>query len=247
VTGLELGATYEARARIAIWFADDEAIATFGGHTAREYRYGEGSSLGARYERLMDEAHRTGRSALPELVDAHGNMTTSHARWASAASAVQHRLADAGTAEARTERALRLLCDARGASAGHLYLQTERGLVCVASLGEHPPDHALHDLAARVLEEVALLSVEPDTTATASETAAPSTSDVVPWTDSTAGRYRPLLLMGEIDGLELCAGVAMIEASDGTEVALGTRQLAEAIAEYLLRAGDARDPRRGDR
>jgi hypothetical protein len=58
VTGLHLGATYEARARIAIWDEDTAAIERYTQLTAEEYRHGSGSALGARYERLMSEARR---------------------------------------------------------------------------------------------------------------------------------------------------------------------------------------------
>jgi hypothetical protein len=76
--GLELGASYEARTRIAIWHADAAAIERYGRLTAEQYRYGEGSALGARYERLMDEVRGSGVIALPELADLHTKLLTSH-------------------------------------------------------------------------------------------------------------------------------------------------------------------------
>ena len=69
VTGLQLGATCEARARIAIWTADAESFAVFAQLAAIEYRYGKNSPLGARYERLMNEARRFEFAVLPELPD----------------------------------------------------------------------------------------------------------------------------------------------------------------------------------
>jgi hypothetical protein len=76
IQGLELGAAYEARARIAIWASDRESAEQYGRLTAQEYRYGNSSPLGARYERLMDEARTAGVTALPEL----GDVTTSYQR-----------------------------------------------------------------------------------------------------------------------------------------------------------------------
>jgi len=69
ITGLHLGASYEARARVAIWAADKAAIEHFAALTAREYRYGRGSPLGACYKRLLHEARRNGEAELPALAD----------------------------------------------------------------------------------------------------------------------------------------------------------------------------------
>jgi hypothetical protein len=97
ITGLELGATYEMRTRVAIWASDKLAIEEYGRLTANEYRHGEGSPLGARYERLMDEARSAGVHVLPQLTDFETKLTTStwsgH-RTASAVEAVPGRRAD---------------------------------------------------------------------------------------------------------------------------------------------------------
>jgi serine/threonine protein kinase len=65
VSGLNLGASYEARARAAIWAGDTPAVERFAALAAQQYRYGHGSMLGVRYERLMDEAqmhpHKVGK------------------------------------------------------------------------------------------------------------------------------------------------------------------------------------------
>ena len=56
VSGLNLGASYEARARAAIWAGDGPAVERFSALAAQQYRYGHGSMLGVRYERLLEEA-----------------------------------------------------------------------------------------------------------------------------------------------------------------------------------------------
>ena len=61
VSGLNLGASYEARARAAIWAGDAQAVGRFGARAAQQYRYGQGSMLGVRYERLMEEAQMHAR------------------------------------------------------------------------------------------------------------------------------------------------------------------------------------------
>src|SRR5262249_54052005 len=60
VTGVPLGAVYEASARVAIAAHDHAAFERYAELTAAQYRRGEGSALGARYERLLDEAERAG-------------------------------------------------------------------------------------------------------------------------------------------------------------------------------------------
>ena len=56
VSGLNLGASYEARARAAIWAGDTQAVKRYSALAAQQYRYGHGSMLSVRYERLMEEA-----------------------------------------------------------------------------------------------------------------------------------------------------------------------------------------------
>lgn len=78
VTGLNLGASYEARARVAIWAGDSAAVEFYSGLTAREYRHGRGSPLGARYERLAREASGAGMRA-PELSEFESTLLVSTA------------------------------------------------------------------------------------------------------------------------------------------------------------------------
>lgn len=61
VSGINLGASYEARARAAIWAGDTAAVERYAALAAQQYRYGQGSMLGARYERLMEEAQLSQR------------------------------------------------------------------------------------------------------------------------------------------------------------------------------------------
>jgi serine/threonine protein kinase len=63
VTGLNIGSSCEARARAAIWAHDTPAFEHFSELTAQLYRYGRGSMLGVRYERLLEEAQAYKRKA----------------------------------------------------------------------------------------------------------------------------------------------------------------------------------------
>jgi hypothetical protein len=67
IQGLRLGASYEARTRLAIWAGDGPAAVHYARLTAHEYRYGAGSVLGARYQKLREEARLAGIDLLPEL------------------------------------------------------------------------------------------------------------------------------------------------------------------------------------
>ena len=141
IEGLELGAIYEARTRVAIWMADRDAAERFGRLTAQEYRYGQGSPLGARYERLWDEARVAGVTALPELQDIKSSTTTSYQRtvdW----TADRPSLHGTHTSGARAERALKAVCEATGARSGHLYAWNATGFELTASHGEVSPDVA---------------------------------------------------------------------------------------------------------
>ncbi|MET0391425.1 MAG: protein kinase [Polyangiales bacterium] len=65
VEGLHLGASYEARIRVAIWAGDLPAIEEYGRLTAEQYKRGLGSPLGKRYERILEEAERAGAFLAP--------------------------------------------------------------------------------------------------------------------------------------------------------------------------------------
>jgi hypothetical protein len=267
IRGLELGATYEARARVAIWSSDSPAIDRYGRLTAEEYRYGEGSALGARYERLMDEARNTGVIVLPELSDFQTKLTTSNWRSMpsipgmrsipgmpiipgmpngsstpslpgprpSRADEVPELLAGTSSPQERASKVLALLCEARSARAGHLYLHTEKGLELVASHGAAAPGEALQEYVSRYVTE----QLETDSHATAIEDHAGRYTSAA-WVDPHGVAHQPALIMGELDGMKVCAGAAVIEAPARMQTEVSTQQLLDSVANYLLRSGDAR-------
>jgi tetratricopeptide (TPR) repeat protein len=67
IAGLKLGLSYEACARIAIVSGDEDEFDRFARLTAREYRHGAGSPLGARYDALLNEARRRGFDPSPQI------------------------------------------------------------------------------------------------------------------------------------------------------------------------------------
>jgi tetratricopeptide (TPR) repeat protein len=236
ITGLELGATCEARARIAIWANDHAAVETYGRMTAKEYRHGERSPLGARYERLMDEARTSGVSVLPQLTEFQTKLTTTDWRSAVTVSTdTRSPLVGTQNASERAERALRLLCEARDARSGHLYLYQPNGLELAASRGEHPPSSELLELAERFVAR----QLRADDYATAAETDDPTPVTASSWLDTRGVTYQFLLLCGKRGPERLCAGVAVIDASINVGTERSTRPLLDEIASELLAHGDA--------
>src|SRR5206468_1807563 len=116
ITGLHLGASYEARARVAIFSGERDAVDRYMALTAREYRHGQGSPLGARYERLVDEASRPNEKPLPKLSDFQSTELPMSATQASAFAFVSRVMKGAAGPDEKAERALRILCDAKAAT-----------------------------------------------------------------------------------------------------------------------------------
>ena len=145
VTGLRLGLTYEARARVAILTADAEAFERYARLTARAYRHGAHSPLATRYERLMNEAARRGLGATTQLRDFERASALSQQLAASedVKTLVERTMTAAHTVDERGQLALQLICDAVEASRGHLYLTTENALTLAASYRTGPADSGL--------------------------------------------------------------------------------------------------------
>jgi Protein kinase domain/AAA ATPase domain len=160
VSGLRLGLSYEARARIAIWQDDGATFERYAELTAREYGHGLASTLGARYERLINEAGRHGGRA-QSFRHAFGG---DHARQGTTApSQIEtlslRSLARGRTAKERGSIALQLLCASRRVSAGHLFMNTPNGLVLIASQGSTaaPPVAVVGELLARAQAHAAAI------------------------------------------------------------------------------------------
>jgi hypothetical protein len=236
ITGLELGATYEARTRIAIWANDHAAIEAYGRLTAKEYRHGERSPLGARYERLMDEARSSGVFVLPELTEFQTKVTTSN--WRSpenVATTASKPLASMHGASERMERALRLLCEGRDARSGQLYLCRPGGLQLVAWQGQDPPGPELRESAERFIAQQ--LSADDFATVVDGGQAPPPTASA--WLDTRGVTHQFVLLTGTRGAERVCVGVAVIESSINTGVDRHARQLLDELACELLTRGDA--------
>jgi hypothetical protein len=237
VSGLLLGAVYEARARIAIWAGDSAAVEEYAKLTAQEYSHGRGSPLGALYERLMDEARRAGVQVLPQLSEFESTMmsATRMGQPGTPKSGSLQALRHARTSAERAALAIKAICEARGARAGHLYLASESGLTLAASHASAPPD-------ARLLELVTFAGQESRTemaTAPLTDPPPPSASTPGFFTDAPGAVHRPLLLTCSDGGRELCAGVAVVVLDGAQSVAAGAAAIVAGVAARLIEAGDA--------
>lgn len=143
VTGLRIGVSYEARAQVALWSGDAAAFDHFARLTAREYRHGASSPLGARYERLTQEARRRGLVPTASLSDFEPTTMAHSADFPDVETVVELALAAATDPRDRCLRALRLVCSARAARGGHLYLAANDGPQLMATCDLTEPADAL--------------------------------------------------------------------------------------------------------
>jgi hypothetical protein len=233
VTGLLLGATYEARARIALWAGDDASVEHFAGLTKGEYRHGLGSALGARYERLMDEARRFATASAPMLTQLESTRMAS--KLSAVAGLPMELLREVDTAE-RAARALHLLCKERSANEGHLYLCGNNGLTLAASEGPAgPPDGLREYLEDRLLREQEAFDLA---TVVHTSASAPTVAWALGFKDAEGSIHRPVFLSAAVDGEPRYVAIAAIAEHSGLTMPISDGNLASLIAVELV---DARD------
>jgi hypothetical protein len=238
IAGLYLGVSYEARAHVAIWARDLDALDKYAALTADEYRHARGSPLGARYERLMEEARRVEAKKLPRLSQFAATQTviTGISVNTSPATVVTEAMRGAEGTPARAARALALICGKQGASDGHLYLFGASGLSLVAAyLPRSEPDglaEFVNDYVERQLGEVHGL---PPAGALPFVDAAGHS-----WTDGHGVTHWPLLLTAVVQGVPQCAGVVVLCGGDPGQLLAGTSALVEALGAHFIEIGDAR-------
>ena len=238
VTGLNLGASYEARARVAIWANDEAGVTEYGALTAREYRYGRGSPLGARYERLMAEASKVASAALPELTDiastsAPFTIGTGQSQHSSLETVVTQAMTGAETREARGRRALVILCGDGKADGGHLYLAGESGLYLAASVGDEEAPAELLEFATAAFER---LGEFVTMTIAAGSDSSPSETTSTHFTTASGNTFEPVLLTCALPDPRH-AGVAVLGYRKPPRRPLSPL-LVSAVGAHLVRAGD---------
>ena len=237
VTGLNLGASYEARTRVAIWAGDRASVEHFGRLMAEQFRHGHGSTLGARYERVMDEARAANVVLLPALSPFETTIFGGTELSARAAAIVTISRAMQGTNDpaARAKRALELVCKARGARGGHLYLPSPNGLQLVATYAANDPDEVIGRLVNDFWAQQSD-AVEMDTAAVDDSS---DGQTIQPWTDLLGNFFRPVLVSGKVGDSVVIAGLALLTADDDLEISDTGVHLVAELASFLVRSGDS--------
>jgi serine/threonine protein kinase len=216
VTGLHLGASYEARARIAILAGDRDAVETYGRMTAEQYRHGRGSPLGARYETLMSEARRAGVQVLPALSNFETQvigLTEMRGAVSSTFTLVSSALRSAADHEQRNKRALELICQAYAAEGGQLYLLRKQRLERVASTGPHAAGDAQLEIARRCIDQA--MHEDEIATELVSDTSDIGSAAMV-WTTHGSLEHRSLPISTMVDGELQHLGVIVMVAPERT-------------------------------
>jgi hypothetical protein len=236
VSGLMLGASYEARARVAIWAGDEAALEKYAKLTAKEYRHGRGSPLAARWERLMAEARGIAKGALPALLDFDSAGATSWGRTSPIETATLL-LKEALTPEDRAQRVLKMLCDDRGAGAAFLYLVADRGLRLAASYCSDAPPDGLQDFLNDYFETE--LASGSDHTTALTGPSAPSGPALSPRSWRTHGsEYRPMLMTSIAEGGLRYVGVTVFVGELNVPRPAGGAALVAVLSAHLLESGD---------
>jgi hypothetical protein len=237
-TGLQLGLSYEARARIAIWTGDAQAFEHYASLTAREYRHSARTALGARYERLMNEAARQGLRASISLADFEtaSGVGSSSLGSEQLLTLLTRSMTGQRSAEERTQVALQMICATYGASAGHLYLFSAAGMMLSAS---HGGEAVAPQLAERVSDFV---SVERERAGQMDEMATGELLDDAPLTTTVriAGHdYELLPLRCVVDAAGMLAGIAVVATNTNLQRTHRQLDLLHALASTLIQTGDS--------
>jgi hypothetical protein len=139
----------------------------------------------------------------------------------------------------RVQRALRLLCNARGARIGHLFLRDSVGIELAASYGAARAPDGLRAFLERSLR----LEHDPagSEVTVAQDTDADSTV-VSWWADPHGNVHHPWVLVGKIRGEVTLIGVASLVLDATLNRQPNDLQLCAALVSYLIESGDACEP-----
>jgi tetratricopeptide (TPR) repeat protein len=239
VTGLKLGLSYESRAQVAIWANDVAGFEQYSRLTAREYRYGAGCPLGARYERLLNEARRCGFVPVAELATQESltSQATNGTSLHDVPTAVLLAMNGAQHTEDRALRALRLVCDVRAAQGGHFYLARSADVVLAASHAVDAPPESLRQQVQQYLTHEADRSETRTVVSTGTAVADIGGHDSVVQVDGV--RYELLLVACVVGSMGKVAGVIAVVDGERKIKSLKQDRLLSAIATHLLQAADS--------
>ncbi|HVW30134.1 MAG TPA: protein kinase [Polyangiaceae bacterium] len=227
ITGVQLGQSYEARARVAIAQEDKQEFHHSLALAREQYQRGKKSAFRALYERLADEGRQAGLieetpGAVLGQLDAAPRSTMDLADI----------LDGCATARERAERALALLCDGDTPTSGHLFLYTKDGLTLAASNASCDSVTELTRFAKDCVESES----RADTMETGAMTSVPLGTMSGEWRDVGGTCYDTVLLGALMSGTFCIAGVALL-VRRGDIATSGA--LAQTVARALITVGDA--------
>jgi hypothetical protein len=184
----------------------------------------------------MEEACQTQGASLPPLGSPGpaSSPPLGVTRAAQLNAEVTQAMVGAEQAEGVVPRALRLLCDSHGATAGHLYLVGPDGLQLAASYGSRAADASLLGMAQERLAQ----DVQGPGSSTSTTRGTVHSGAV--WTDRGGLSYQPRLLSCVVDGVALCAGIAVLAQGRIRPRSNRLMQFTAAVGAYLIQAGASR-------
>ncbi|HKP61056.1 MAG TPA: protein kinase [Polyangiales bacterium] len=237
-TGLRMGLTYETRARIAIWTKDMEAFERFAELTAREYRHGARTPLGARYERLMNEATRNGMRSKVSISDFEvlAGADSDSLGSDELMTVITRSMAGSRSSDERTQLALQMICASHAARAGHLYLISPAGLLLRASHGQKEPAPELAAHVSDYVTEKQQRAIDMDDMVTGD---LPQDDALTSLIQASGTSYELLPLGCVTDATSTLAGIAVVEVNNARIRNERQAQLLNAIATSLLQSGDS--------
>ena len=223
VTGLHLGAAYEARARVALCQRDMGAFAYFAELCRQSYCAYQNPALIAKHHRLLQAGQRNVIAAAPksEATDAVANTN----------GRVELALARCRDDDQRARLALTLLVAKSAASAGVLYSLSSDGPVCAAYVGDvADPAKFLPEVRSYLDAQVRASEI----TSTQSES---ETSQIADATVDGGRIWRLLLVAHTSDDGELVIAGVVVLAQPERGVFVPPSQTAAAISQFYATSG----------
>lgn len=219
-TGLNLGLAHEARARVAIAFADKQGYLEHLGRCRDVYTSAGNAALVTKFEKLRRSATARKPAASAPLGGGFQSMSV----------VGTSRLELCAGPDARASCALGMVMDQCGATAGVLYLVGAHGPFAAAAAGS--ADEVLRSLALEYLESEA-----SDVSTTGDGSSITTGDSQVDWTSSQGEKYRPILLTHESSEGFLVTGVAVVTMSPDVPFSYPSR-VANEVSRHLRKMGD---------
>ncbi|MDD9942902.1 MAG: serine/threonine-protein kinase [Myxococcales bacterium] len=235
VEGLLLGASYESAARVCMANDHLSEFRRYANLAAEQYRPNKSSVLGARYERLMEEAGQRGLVSGIPPARISGGLAGDRS---GARPRIMTAISGCDDAEERATRGLALLFEATSARRGYLYLVGEDGLQLAATNADATSSpHLTGWLAQYVAAQTE--GIDSAVTETQEECEATQANVTGACTFIGGSPYQAIPLLGRQGENQLLAGVAVVSIDRAVDLNEAT-QVAAALAEYLVECGDAK-------